>query len=118
MKARALLLIRFQPLCRESFALNIPLTPPAPARIENSTRFFAVDEHLQRREDDAELLGTVARLTEWVTERPAQVNGARWTHLLGNITQADDTDRRNAGSFNRACYQSNGLITDSSSGGE
>ncbi len=61
--------------------------------------------------ENRELLGAVARFTQRMTKWPGQVQGARWSYLLGNWFQADDADRADAGCFDDACDQSHGLIT-------
>lgn len=94
----------------EWLALDIALAPPAPARIEDGARLADAGERLQCVVDDTELLGAVARLTQGVAERPAEMHGARWAHLLGNIAQANDAHGGDAGGFDDTGDQSHGLI--------
>ena len=107
--------LEFPPLLGECFSLTANLCP-LDREIQDRTWFFAGLQHLQRGQHNAALQLAMKRRAKVMTHRPGQKQCARNFDCFGNVTRYRDGNRRHAARFNGPLDQSDGLMTDRSSG--
>jgi len=92
---------------------------PAPGKwqIDNGARCVNLVEQSQALGDNGTLLGLVVRFADGMAEGPFQKHRARRLHLLGVFPHDGNADGGDAGFFNNALDQSDGLIADPSARG-
>lgn len=93
------------------------MSAPGKWQIDNGARRFNLVEQSQALGDDGTLLGFVVRFADGVAEGPFQKHRARWFYLLGVLPHDGNADGGDAGFFNNALDQSDGLIADPSARG-
>ena len=94
------------------------LSPPTITEIDDGAGFLHRLQGVQHVAKNAAMLRNRKRLAEWMAKWPAETQRPWWTHLDGNVSHQTDRHRRYAGGFDGPLNQSDGLITQPSSGKE
>ena len=94
------------------------LSPPTIIEIDDGAGFLHRLEGVQHVVKNAPVLRDRKRLAEWMAKWPAETQCPWRTHLDGDVSHQADRHRRYASGFNRPLNQSDGLMTQPSSGKE
>lgn len=94
------------------------LSPPTIIKIDDGAGFLHRLEGVQHVVKNAPVLRDRKRLAEWMAKWPAETQCPWRTHLGGDVSHQTDRHRRYASGFDGPLNQSDGLITQPSSGKE
>jgi hypothetical protein len=107
--------LELPPLLGECFGLTANVCP-LDREIHYLPRFFAGLKQTQRREHNAALQIAMKGGAKMMTHRPGKKQCTRNFDCLRNVARYSDGNRGHAARFNGSLDQSNGLMTDRSSG--
>lgn len=91
---------------------------PGPGRVKDRPRRGGIVERPQRIVNHVYLLSQIAWLAKRVAKGPFEMHCSRRANLFGDLAQAGDNYCGYASRLNHAGDQSNGLIAETSGGGE
>jgi hypothetical protein len=107
--------LEFPPLLAECFGLTANVCP-LDREIQYRTRLFARLKQTQRGEHNAALQIAMEGHAKVMTHRPGKKQCARNFDCLRNVARYSDGNRGHTARFNGSLDQSDGLMTDRSSG--
>ena len=108
-------MLELPPLLGECFGLTANVCPPD-REIPYRTRFFAGLQHTQRGQHNAALQLAMKRRAKVMTHRPGKKQCPRNFDCLCNVARYRDGYRGHTARFNGSLDQSDGLMTNRSSG--